>query len=154
MAIRLKRFPEYRLDFSVYSGVITVEQVLRHFEKLDVTANWLSYFDATANLSGVDLGHYPVLKRGLMDKEAERDSDEIRACLLVNTAPRNEDFVRFWCTYAAEDIAHAHVRALCPTLEEAFDLLALPEEARAAVTAEITPAEPAVIAAAEQPRAP
>lgn len=152
MGIRLKRFAEYRLDFSIYSGVITVEQVLRHFEKLDVTANWLSYFDATANLSGVDLGHYPVLKRGLMAKEAERDSDEIRACLLVNTAPRNADFVRFWCTYAADDIPHAHARALCPTLEEAFDLLDLPGEARAAIVAEITPGAP-LVAATDQPRA-
>lgn len=153
MAIRLKRFPEYRLDFSVYSGVVTVAQVLRHFRKLDARANWLSYFDATANLSGVDLGHYPLLKRGLMEKEAERDSDERRSCLLVNTSPRNDDFVRFWCAYAADDIAHAHQRELCPSLEAAFDLLGLSDEARAAITDEVTPGGP-VVAEAEQPRAP
>jgi hypothetical protein len=143
MSIRLKRFPKSRLDFSVYSGVVTVEQVLRHFARLDPTANWLSYFDATADISAVDLGHYPVLKRGLMVKEAERDSDELRLCLLVNAAPINEDFVRFWCAYAAEDIEHAHQRDMLPSLDAAFDRLGLPDETRAAVLAEIAPGEPA-----------
>ena len=147
MGIRLKRFPKHRLDFSIYSGVVTVEQVLRHFEKLEVGANWLSYFDPTADLSGIDLGHFPALKRGLIAKEAERDSDELRLCLLVNTASTNEDFVRFWCTYAAEGIEHPHQRDLCPTLEAAFDRLGLPDDVRAALAAELAPGEPVGAAA-------
>lgn len=142
MAIRLKRFPDDRLDFSVYSGVVTVEQALRHFTKLDASANWLSYFDATADLSAIDLGHYPALKRGLIAKEAERDSDELRWCLLVNAAPINDEFVRFWSAYAAEGIAHPHQRDLCPTLAAAFDRLQLPDDARAALAAQLAPGEP------------
>jgi hypothetical protein len=133
MGIRLKRFPEHRLDFSIYSGVITADEVLRHFDRLDVTANWLSVFDATADLSRLDLAHFPMLKCSLAAKEAERDSDEPRYCLLVNANPANEDFARFWCAYAAEEIAHAHQREMFPTLEAACDRLGLPEEARRAV---------------------
>jgi hypothetical protein len=133
MGIRLQRFPEHRLDFSVYSGVVTVEQVVQHFKKLDATANWLSYFDATADLSAIDLGHFPELKRALTALEARRDSDETRLCLLVNAAPVNEDFARFWCAYASEGIAHAHRRDMFPTLEAAFDRLGLPHDARAAL---------------------
>lgn len=159
MGIRLTRFPEHRLDFSIYSGVVTVEQVLRHFEKLDVTANWLSYFDTTANLSAIDLEHFPVLKRGLIAKEAERDDDEPRFCVLVNSTPNNEDFARFWCAYANEGIAHAHRRALCLTLDEAYDRLDLPDDARTKVTAVVAmnelvePGKPAA-APAKQPAPP
>lgn len=152
MAICLKRFPEYRLDFSIYSGPVTAEQVLRHFEKLDPTANWLSYFDATAILTSIDLGHYPMLKQGLIAKEAERDSDEPRLCLMVNPSARHQQFVRFWCAYAADDIPHAHQRELLPTLEAAFDRLELPDEARVAVAAELAPGEP-VEATVDRPSA-
>lgn len=130
MGISLKRFPEHRLDFSIYSGVVTADDVLRHFAKLDVSANWLSYFDTTADLSALDLAHFPALKHALTAKEGERDLQEPRFCLMVNDSSSNEAFIRFWCAYAAEDIDHPHKRAVFHTLEEACDWLGLPSELR------------------------
>lgn len=148
MGVRLKRFPEYRLDFSVYSGVVTVEQVLQHFSRLDATANWLSYFDDAADLSSIDLAHFPTLKNALAAKEAERTGDEPLFCLMVNISKANEGFARFWCAYAAEDIEHAHQRAMLPSLRSACGLLELPDGARQALEraiadeARVEPSEP------------
>lgn len=142
MGIALKRFPEFRLDLNLYSGAVSDIELLRHLGNLDSAANWLSYFDATADLSGIDLAHFPTLKQAVTAKEYERADDEPRRHALVNISPANELFVRFWRSYVTSGVRIAHTRAIFPTLDAACRWLALPRDARETVAVAVAAASP------------
>ena len=84
MSISLHRFPEFHLELYIYSGAVSVEEMLAHFARLDASASWLAYFDATADLAAIDLTDMPVLKRAVTAKEDERKGDLGKRQALVN----------------------------------------------------------------------
>lgn len=140
MGIRLKQLPEYRLELYIYSGAVGVEEVLGHYRRLDPDATWLSYFDATADLSGIDLADFPTLKRAITAKEDERKGGMPRRHALVNTAPSNAPFAQFWLSYAPAGVRYAHERDLFSTVEGACRWLALPPDGCQAITAALADA--------------
>lgn len=129
MGISLHRFPEHRLELFIYSGRITVEEMLEHFKRLDAGASWLSYFDSTCDLSGLDLTDLPTLKRAITAKDDERKGDLPRRHALVNVPRANEPFARFWCAYASAGVPHAHRRDMFPDLGAACRWLGAPHAA-------------------------
>ena len=133
MGIRLLRFPEYRLNLNIYSGAISAVDLIQHQGRLDSAADWLSYFDATADLSGIDLADFPALKHAITAKEYERGEDEPRRHALVNVPDANALFVSFWRHYASAGVRNAHQREIFATLEAACRWLDLPHAAPPAI---------------------
>jgi hypothetical protein len=145
MGIRLVRLPEYDLDLNIYSGEISTAELFFHLRRLDSAADWLSYFDATADLSGIDLAHFPALKHAITSKEHERIGGEPKLHALVNVAAANALFVRFWCSYVCAGVSVAHRRQVSPVLEDACRWLHLPLDACVEVAAAIEAEELSII---------
>lgn len=127
MGIRLKRFPEYGLELYIYSGPISCEEMLRHLQRVDGSADWLSYLGPTADLSGIDVAHFPLLKRTAAAREASAPPKEQPSRhALVTVSAVNTQFVQFWCNYGRIGVPQAHDRVVFSTLEQACRWLGLP----------------------------
>jgi hypothetical protein len=143
MGIRLKRLPNHRLNLNIYSGLVSPEELLAHIRSLDSSANWLSYFDVTADLAAIDIARFPELKHAVVAKEDERGEQEIARHALVNVPAANELFVHFWCNYACVGVRNPHERDVFPTVEQACGWLGLTDHGCREVLAEIEGSEAA-----------
>lgn len=138
MAIRVQRFPEHRLNLHIFSGVITVEEVLEHIRKQDVTVRWLCFFAPTVDLSEIDLAHVPDLRRSVSLRERER-ADLPTA--IVTTSGSSDPVLRFWRDYASAEPHNPHEPVLFDNLEAACRWLGLPAAAQDRIAAEIAAPE-------------
>lgn len=153
MSIALKRFPDSYLELYIYIGVVRVDEMLQHIRQLDAGASWLSYFDPTSDLTGIDITDLPVLKRAITAKEDERKGDLPRRHALVNVRRTNEPFVRFWASYAPAGVPHAHERDMFPDVEGACRWLGLRRATCQDVASAIADAEAEVAGTARRARA-
>ena len=154
MGIRLVKFPEYRLNLNIYRGEISTAELFFHLRRLDSAADWLSYFDTTADLSGIDLAHFPALKHAITTKEHERVGHEPRLHALMNVPASNALFVRFWCSYISAGVPAAHRRQVFPMLEDACRWLDLPLDSCLEVAAAIEAEELSAIIGLQEETAP
>lgn len=131
MTIELKRYAEYGVTLMVFSGALTAEQLIGRFCELDGRDRgcWLSYFDPTVDLTGVDIAHLPPLKRMVAMKERELlgDARQRPRHAIVYGSAVTEPFFRFWRSYAAAGDAHSITPGVFSNFEAACDWLGLPE---------------------------
>ena len=143
MGIRVHRFPEYHLNLHLLSGVITAEDLLRHFrEDLDASARWFCYFDSTADLSGIDVAHIPELRR-LVTRVEQRRVGEPVPTIMVNDSKVSDLFLGFWRSYNTEC---PHEVVMVDNLRVACDRLELPPEAYDKLAAAISLTEAGALA--------
>jgi hypothetical protein len=136
MGVRVKRLPENDLTLFIVSGPHTSEEALRLFEGLDTRAatRWLTYFDPTVDMSGVDVASFPRLKRAIAAKQKELFGDRpmVRA-IVCSTWDAEQFFRKFWSSYVKAGDGPPAPPALFEDLEAAFEWLALPMAARGAI---------------------
>lgn len=130
MGVYHKYFPEFRLDLGIYFGRVTADEVIRTFNKLDPASNWLCYFDASIDVSGIDVAEFPAMKQAVTAKETAPGDGARKRCAFVNLSGPDELYVQFWSHYASAGIDHPHERRLFPDLEAACRWLALPPAAQ------------------------
>lgn len=138
MGILLKRFPEYRVTLEIYRGVITPELLFGRLGRLRQgdMARWVGYFDATADLSRVDIAALPEIKRASAARMRELHAEN-GLIAFVCSAPATEHLIEFWCRFLRVGGEHPTSPALFPNLKTAFDWMDLPEAARQALTAAV-----------------
>lgn len=140
MPSELKRYPQHGLTLMLFSGVLTAEQLISQFSELDGRDRgcWLSYFDASVDLTGVDVAHLPALKRMVAMKERGLlgDARQRRRNAIVYCSTVTEQFFDFWRSYAAVGEAHATPPGVFSSFKAACDWLGLPQSACARLEAE------------------
>jgi TetR/AcrR family transcriptional repressor of nem operon len=154
MAASLKRFPEFNLQLSVFSGAVTDDDLLKCFSALDHKAHWLGVFTKDADVSGVDIACFPALKRAVTPDASEPAGTKPRLSALVNLSESSELFVRFWAHYATAGDRSARKREVFSTIEAARQWLGLPAAAAGKIVAAVTEAKigPAEVQAAAESR--
>ena len=150
MGVHFKRLPEYALELSIYYGPVSYDELLRNFRRRDCRANWLSIFGATADLTGIEVSHFPELKRAVDANDCERGEGEParRQALVDIPNTKTDNFVRFWRNYIYEGVQRPRERAIFTTTDAAGRWLGLPAEAMDAIAAEARCVEAALADAA------
>lgn len=149
MGVRTYHFPEQQLDFHVFSGPVTAEDMIRHHRSLDVTVRWLCYFDPSVDLSGVDLAHLPELRRAVSALETRRT--RTLPTVVVAPSQASEQFFRFWRDYASALVEGRHEPLIVSNLEAACRHLDLPPALRDRLAAGIEAGEAVAPAARPAP---
>lgn len=132
MTIRAKRFPEIGVTLSIFSGAITQKDVIAYVKGLETAARWVTYFDPTADLSGLDVAHIPEVKRTLAAKLKELHGDEPVVSVFVACTGAVEAFLTFWRSYVADPEYPAKPEVV-GSLDAACRALGLSEDACAAL---------------------
>jgi hypothetical protein len=130
MCAWFKYFPEFGVTLNVYSGKLTPDVMLRFIDSIDsnVGSNWVNYLDPTLDLSGMDVEHFPVLRRALANKMRELYGEAHVRCALVSASPENELFSRFWTSYVGPDVQYPAEAVEFPTLQAACHWLGLSKQ--------------------------
>jgi hypothetical protein len=151
MGIRVRRFPEHDLTLYVVTAPHTAEEAVRFFQGLDArdATRWLTYFDPTVDMSGLDVASIPRLKRVLAAKIEKLFPDKRPVRAIVCASGAAEQFFRtFWRSYLETGDTRPGEPGLFNNLEAAYDWLGLPETVRAAIAHVVDgddPAEPAAM---------
>ena len=157
MGIRVERFPECDLTVFIVSTPHTSEEAIQFFEALDARAatRWLTYLDPTVDMSDVDVASFPTIKRTIAAKQKELFGDKpmVRA-IVCGSRAAEQFFRRFWSSYVKTGEGPPAPPVLFEDLEAAFEWLALPMAARAAVAEAIKSEAPALEAATASPESP
>lgn len=138
MAIRIQRFPEYDLNLHVISRPHSGEEAIRFFEGLGApqdATRWLTYFDPSVDMSGVDVASLPRLKRCIAEKQRELFGETAPPprVLVCSTSAHEEFFARFWSGYVLKGEIHPVKPAIVCGLQAAYDRFGLAPGARAAI---------------------
>jgi hypothetical protein len=144
------RFPEFRVNVSVYSGPIARAELIEHYGSLDAedaasADRWISYFDPTADLSQLDVAAIGELRRLTAAKLNEVYGDRTLTVAIVCKSPVNHPILSTWRSYLAADRNHPSDLSLFSSLKDACNWLDLPGSAcfaLAAVAGEIRIDEP------------
>jgi hypothetical protein len=135
MGIRMERFPEHGVTLAVYSGVVCADEAMTHFRSLapaDLVRR-INYFDPTVDYR-VDVATIPELKGVIEAKLLALDEDERAAAAFVSSSGDCSLLRTFWPNYLAINENFPGARLAFVTLEEAYDWLDLPDDARRAVS--------------------
>ena len=140
MTIRVTRFPEFRINISVYSGPITRGALIEHYGAIDgedaaSADRWISYFDPTADLSQLDVAALCELRRLTCVKLNEIYSDRTLTVAIVCKSPVNLPILRTWRSFLNAARNHPSDLSLFSSLKDACDWLDLPGAASFALAA-------------------
>ena len=140
MTIRVTRFPEFRVNVSVYSGPVTRAELMEHYGSLDgedaaSADRWVSYFDPTADLSQLDVAALCELRRLTCLKLNEIYGDRTLTVAIVCKSPVNLPILRTWRNFLSADRTHPSELSLFSSLKDACDWLDLPGSACFALAA-------------------
>jgi hypothetical protein len=139
VGVQTLHFPEQQLDFHIFAGPVTAEDMLRHHRTLDITARWLCYFGPTVDFSGVDLAHMPELRSAISAQEKLRA--QTLPTVVVAPSEATNQFFRFWRDYASSLVEGRHEPLVVPDLGEACRRLDISPAFQAALASEIGSAE-------------
>jgi len=138
MSISITRFPRFKLALLVFRDLIGAPEMLAFFRggaaEREVETRWLTYIDAGADLSQLDLMSITELKRVIDRRQRERAWNETFRTAIVSSSRRNDPMVNLWKGYVGRDPDHLCKPVAFSSLEGAFVYLALPAEAREAVS--------------------
>jgi len=137
MSLRVERFPEYGVTLCVYSGVFTVEDLREHWSALtpeDVIRR-ISYADATADASRIDMGAFPELKRHFAARLKALLAGKRGLSAFVSDGKTGRLGPDFWTSYLGQDSSVPVQVAPFESLEAACAWLGVPEAGCRAVIA-------------------
>lgn len=140
MTIRVTRFPEFGVNITVYTGAITRAELIEHYGAIDTedaasAGRWISYFDATADLSQLDLAALCELRRLTCVKLNEVYADRTLTVAMVCKSPVNLPILRTWRSFLNAARNHPSDLILFSSLKDASDWLDLPGAASFALAA-------------------
>jgi hypothetical protein len=134
MTCRRVCLPEHDLTLQLVGGLHGAEEAIRFFRSLDATCatRWLSYFDATSDLSQIDIASVPAIKHAYADKRKELFGDKPKAHVIVC---RSESARQYLLDFLEKYFGRGGGEHLVcyRSLEEAYAYLGLSDEARVAV---------------------
>jgi hypothetical protein len=131
MGILAKPFPEYGVTLQIFRGEINREAWMDYYARFPAESapRFITWVDASADLSGIDLASGPELKRVVAAKLREAFGDLPIVSILVPGSPAQEAYVKFWCGFERAGETHPAESVIAPDLATACDLLGLPKDA-------------------------
>jgi hypothetical protein len=141
MTIRVKRLPEFDLTLNVWTGKLTREDLIAHYNGLTAqeAGRRIAYLDPALDLSSVDVATIPGVTRLVAARLKALYGDKPVTSVVV-AAPGSENARLFeaWFRYfAAEGLSDGPV--LKPGVKAASDWLGLPHDACEKIRAAIAP---------------
>jgi hypothetical protein len=135
LTIRVARSAEFGVNVTVYSGKITREELMAHYQAISAEdaacANrWISYFAPTADLSDIDIAAFAELRRVTNIKLHEVYGDRRLAVAIVCDSRVNEPILSVWRSYIVRDREHPADPGLFSSLKAACDWLELSDAGR------------------------
>jgi hypothetical protein len=137
MGVRIERFPEYGVTLCIYSGLITFEAALEHFDRLgpEDALRRIDYADPTTDLASVDMAATPRLRREVAARLNKLLAGRRGVAAIVSDGKTGKLTPDFWAHYVAQDESFpVEVRSF-DSLEAACAWLDLPESGCRAVIA-------------------
>lgn len=136
MSLLAKRLPSYGTTINLFSGAVTTADLFDYVRGLDATDmfRWLNYIDPTCDMTGVDLGSTPELKRFVASKLSEyRGTEPVRVTFVTGPGGPNAQVLHFWSDYVGADEKYPADANWFTNVREACEWLGLPEPGRQAV---------------------
>jgi hypothetical protein len=138
VTIRVVRCGEFGVNVTVYSGLITREELREHYQAIDAVdaasgERWISYFAPSADLSDIDIAAFAELRRITAAKLHEVFAGRSLQIAIVCDSRINEPILSVWRSYIGRDREHPADPGLFSSLKAACDWLGLDEGAREAV---------------------
>lgn len=140
MPIRVTRLPEFGVNISVYSGPVMRAELIAHYGSIDAADaasadRWVSYFDATADLSQLDVAALCELRRLTGEKLCEVYGSRTLTVAIVCKSPVNQAILNVWSRFLRADPGHHSELRVFSNLKDACDWLDLPGGASLALAA-------------------
>ena len=139
MTFELKRYPELGITLIMFSGDVSVDDVIKLFGSLDNrdAGRWLTYCDPTVTTGALGVDVVPRLKQLIADKQSAIFDGAYPRNAMVYASRAGEEFLIFWQRYTLTGDVHPMTPAIFSDFKAACDWLGLSEAAHAKLKAEV-----------------